>query len=181
MAQPSLIGVVLLMVYLLGGPDLITPENPAPRYKPLTPAMKQESSRAQMYSRQADILGREHLRTEEDVSKYLDQVERKIHEKLDERRQFYNHVRRETDPERLKGFRLLIKITNDEIKKLRLEKKDLANVLERSGVMKEQIEAEYAARREKIAREYYLTNKQKEDLGIAPPPKERVRQREWER
>ena len=36
--------------------------------------------------------------------------------------------------------------------------------------MKEQIEAEYAARREKIAREYYLTNKQKEDLGIAPPP-----------
>ena len=115
------------------------------------------------------------------MSKYLDQVERKIHEKLDERRQFYNHVRRETDPERLKGFRLLIKITNDEIKKLRLEKKDLANVLERSGVMKEQIEAEYAARREKIAREYYLTNKQKEDLGIAPPQKERIRYRDWER
>ena len=181
LAEPSLIGVVLLMVYLLGGPDLITPENPAPKYKPLTPAIKQESSRAQMYSRQADILGREHLRTEEDVSKYLDQVERKIHEKLDERRQFYNHVRRETDPERLKGFRLLIKITNDEIKKLRLEKKDLANVLERSGVMKEQIEAEYAARREKIAREYYLTNKQKEDLGIAPPPKERIRYRDWEK
>ena len=76
---------------------------------------------------------------------------------------------------------MLIKITNDEIKKLRLEKKDLANVLERSGVMKEQIEAEYAARREKIVREYYLTNKQKEDLGIAPTPKERIRQREWER
>ena len=47
--------------------------------------------------------------------------------------------------------------------------------------MKEQIEAEYAARREKITREYYLTNKQKEDLGIAPTPKERVRYRDWER
>jgi hypothetical protein len=51
-----------------------------------------------------------------------------------------------------------------EMKPLRRQIKDMHNVLERSGVMREMVEAEEKARREKLEREYFLTRSEKEEI-----------------
>ena len=44
-----LLTLVLTFVYLLGGPDLITPNDPAPKYQPITPEMREATRRCEMW------------------------------------------------------------------------------------------------------------------------------------
>ena len=53
--------------------------------------------------------------------------------------------------------------------KLRRKIADIKNVLERSGVMREMVEAEEKMRREKLEREYFLNPKEKAELKNTQP------------
>ena len=56
-----------------------------------------------------------------------------------------------------------------EMKPLRRQSSDIKNVLERSGVMREMVEAEEKMRREKLEREYFLYPKEKAELKNTMP------------
>ncbi len=152
-----MMALVLEFVYLLGGPDLISPQIPCLKYDPITPEMREATRKLELYSRQAVIMGREKLETAEDVTAYLDQTERQIQTTYQDRKTIYNQVRRCKDPEKLNQYHNQLKEMRTELRKLRRERSDMESLLEQSGMMKEWIEAEHSARHEKIRREYLST------------------------
>ena len=68
----------MTFVYLLGGPDLITPNDPAPKYQPITPEMREATRKCEMYSRQAVLMGQEDINTKEDADAFLERTEREL-------------------------------------------------------------------------------------------------------
>ena len=149
-----MMALVLECVYLLGGPDLVSPQNPCPKYEPITPEMREATRKLELYSRQAIIMGREKLGTAEDVKGYLDRTERHIQEIYEARKTIYNKVRHCKDPKQLKQYHGQLNEMRTELKQLRRERSDMESLLEQSGMMKEWIEAEHTARQEKIRREF---------------------------
>ena len=163
------LGLVLTFVYLLGGPDLITPEAPAPKYHPITPEMREATRKCEMYSRQAILMAKHNINTKEDADTFLEQTERSLMELERKRADLYNRIRRCDDPELKIQVQEEIHALSAEMKPLRRQIKDMHNVLERSGVMLEMIEAEEKARREKLEREYFLTRSERIEIQNAMP------------
>ena len=163
------LGLVLTFVYLLGGPDLITPEAPAPKYHPITPEMREATRKCEMYSRQAILMAKHNINTKEDADAFLEQTERTLMELERKRADLYNRIRRCDDPELKIQVQEEIHALSAEMKPLRIQIKDMHNVLERSGVMLEMVEAEEKARREKLEREYFLNPSEKEEMRNSVP------------
>ena len=149
-----MMALVFEFLYLLGDPDLISPQIPCPKYEPITPEMREATRKLELYSRQAVIMGREKLGTAEDVTAYLDRTERHIQEIYEARKTIYNKVRRCKDPEMLKQYHSQLNEMRIDLKQLRRDRTDMESLLEQSGMMKEWIEAEHTARQEKIRREF---------------------------
>lgn len=137
-----LLTLVLTFVYLLGGPDLITPNDPAPKYQPITPEMREATRRCEMYSRQAVLMGQEDINTKEDADAFLEKTERELMALERKRKDLYNRIRRCNDPEMKLQVQEEIHVLSAEMKPLRRQISDIKNVLERSGVMREIVEAE---------------------------------------
>lgn len=165
-----LLTLVLTFVYLLGGPDLITPENPAPKYQPITPEMREATRRCEMYSRQAILMGKENIHTKQDADAFLERTERDLMALERKRKGLYNRIRRCNDPEFKAQVQEEIHALSAEMKPLRRQISDIKNVLERSGVMQEMVEAEEKMRREKLEREYFLTHSEERFLKSTLPP-----------
>ncbi len=157
---PLLLCLVCLVIYLAGGPDYIgnlaKAQEPQPKYTPLTPEMQEARRFLQTVSRQAVIMGREKLGTKEDVDAFLDRLEGKIVTLERRRKDLYNSIRRCTDEDKCTAVKGEIHRISAELKCYRREQSDMSNLLERSGVLAEQVQAEEKARRQKIAREYFL-------------------------
>ena len=164
-----LLTLVLTFVYLLGGPDLITPNNPAPKYQPITPEMREATRKCEMYSRQAVLMGQEDINTKEDADAFLERTERELMALERKRKDLYNRIRRCNDPEIKLQVQEKIHALTAEMKPLRRHISDIKNVLERSGVMREMVEAEEKMRREKLEREYFLNSKEKAELKNTQP------------
>ena len=81
----------------------------------------------------------------------------------------YNRIRRCNDPEMKLQVQEEIHAMSAEMKPLRRQIADIKNVLERSGVMREMVEAEEKMRREKLEREYFLNPKEKAELKNTQP------------
>ena len=158
------LGLVLTFVYLLGGPDLITPEAPAPKYHPITPEMREATRKCEMYSRQAILMAKHNINTKEDADAFLEQTGRTLMALERKRADLYNRIRRCDNPELKIQVQEEIHALSAEMKPLRRQIKDMHNVLERSGVMLEMVEAEEKARREKLEREYFLNPSEKEEI-----------------
>lgn len=165
----ALLTLVLTFVYLLGGPDLITPNNPAPKYQPITPEMREATRRCEMYSRQAILMGKEDIHTKADADAFLERTERKLTELEQKRQQLRNSIRRCKNPEIKIHVQEKIHTLSAEMKPLRQQISDIKNVLERSGMMREMVKAEEKMRREKLEREYFLTQKEKAELKSTLP------------
>ena len=161
--------LVLTFVYLLGGPDLITPNDPAPKYQPITPEMREATRKCEMYSRQAVLMGQEDINTKEDADSFLERTERELMALERRRKDLYNRIRRPNDPEIKAQIQEEIHALTAEMKPLRRHISDIKNVLERSGVMREMVEAEEKMRREKLEREYFLNPKEKAELKNTQP------------
>ena len=164
-----LLTLVLTFVYLLGGPDLITPNDPAPKYQPITPEMREATRKCEMYSRQAVLMGQEDINTKEDADAFLERTERELMALERKRKDLYNSIRRCNDPEIKAQVQEEIHALTAEMKPLRRQIADIKNVLERSGVMREMVEAEEKMRREKLEREYFLYPKEKAELKNTMP------------
>lgn len=164
-----LLTLVLTFVYLLGGPDLITPNDPAPKYQPITPEMREATRKCEMYSRQAVLMGQEDINTKEDADAFLERTERELMALERKRKDLYNSIRRCNDPEIKAQVQEEIHALTAEMKPLRRQISDIKNVLERSGVMREMVEAEEKMRREKLEREYFLNPKEKAELKNTQP------------
>lgn len=164
-----LLTLVLTFVYLLGGPDLITPNDPAPKYQPITPEMREATRKCEMYSRQAVLMGQEDINTKEDADAFLERTERELIALERKRKDLYNSIRRCNDPEIKAQVQEEIHALTAEMKPLRRQISDIKNVLERSGVMREMVEAEEKMRREKLEREYFLNPKEKAKLKNTQP------------
>lgn len=172
MKMPPLFALICSFVYLLGGPDFIEPERHRPRYQPVTPEMREAARKCEMYSREARIMARENLGTKEDVDRYLDRLEEKIVELELKRQKLYNSIRKCRDEEKVATVREEIHAISKELSPLRREKKDLADLLERSGVIRELVKAEEQARRERIARECQLSPEERAYLGVHTTPEQ---------
>ena len=154
--KPSLLGLVCAFVALLGGPDLLAPEEPPERYEPLTPDMMEARNKMELYSRQAVLMGREHLETKEDCDRFLDRNEANLATLTRKRSDLYNGIRRCTKEETRRAVKAEIHAVSKEISIIRRESKDIRALLTRSGVMEQQVEAERIARMQKTWREYDL-------------------------
>ena len=163
---PPLLALLVEFIYLIGGPDLVAYDNPSPKYYPITPEMRETTRKLEMYSRQAIIMGREKLGTKEDVDDFLERTETQIVTLERKRKDLYNTIRRETDQKKIESVKQQISAISAELKPLRRTRTDMKKLLERSGVMKEQIEAEHKARREYIERNYKLTSRGFDEIGI---------------
>lgn len=141
---------------LLGGPDLLAPEELPERYEPLTPDMIEARNKMELYSRQAVLMGREHLETKEDCDRFLDRSEANIATLTHKRSDLYNGIRRCTKEETRRAVKAEIHAVSKEISIIRRESKDIRALLTRSGVMEQQVEAERIARMQKTWREYDL-------------------------
>ena len=85
------------------------------------------------------------------------------------RKDLNNSIRRCNDPEIKAEVQEEIHALTAEMKPLRQQISDIKNVLERSDVMREMVEAEEKMRREKLEREYFLYPKEKAELKNTMP------------
>ena len=122
-------------------------------YRPLSPEMRAALRKCDMYSRQAKLLCREHLQTDEDVLRYMDRCEKKIVELSDQRQKIYNKLRRCKDPEKTEKLKEERDKLTSQLKEVRQERKDLIDVLKRSDVLSEDIAREYAAQKRERQRQ----------------------------
>lgn len=127
-------------------------------YSPLSPEMKaylrDERKKCEMLSKTADIMGRENLRTGEDVMSYLEKTDGKMRQLIKDRKKLYYQAGKQENCEDKLFCLNQIDLINQQLSLYRYEKKCMINLLERSGVMKEMVENEMLMRREKREREY---------------------------
>ena len=131
--------------------------------------MREATRRCEMYSRQAVLMGKEDINTKEDADAFLERTERELMALERKRKDLYNSIRRCNDPEVKAEVQTAIHALTAEMKPLRRQSSDIKNVLERSGVMREMVEAEEKMRREKLEREYFLYPKEKAELKNTMP------------
>ena len=104
-----------------------------------------------------------------DADAFLERTERELIALEQKRKDLYNSIRRCNDPEMNLQVQEEIHALTAEMKPLRRQISDIKNVLERSGVMREIVEAEEKMRREKLEREYFLNPKEKAELKNTQP------------
>ena len=109
------------------------------------------------------------LYQKEDADAFLERTERELMALERRRKDLYNRIRRCNDPEVKAEVQTAIHALSAEMKPLRRQISDIKNVLERSGVMREMVEAEEKMRREKLEREYFLNAKEKAELKNTQP------------
>ncbi len=123
-----------------------------PRYQPITPEMKEAMRKCDEYSRQARLLGKEHLNTESDVKTFIEKCDNAIVDLSESRRGIYNKLRRCKDPDEIS----LLKVERDsltaQIKDLRNDRKTASQVLERHEIIKQDLERELKAQQKEKQR-----------------------------
>lgn len=133
------------------------PEQRGQPYTPLSPEMKEEmrdaAKKCEMYSRSAIILSREHLDTAPQCLDYMAANEKRIKELTKERKKLYYEISK-AGKDDLYPLQQKLGMINSEIALRRRENKDLTNVLERSELLPEMIQAEMQMRREKRQRDF---------------------------
>ncbi len=154
------LGNLIVFLLALTGWTAFLPPYKATR-KPATPLspemkawMRDESRKAEMYSKTAVIMARENLKTGEDGMNYLERVDIRIRELVRDRKKLYYQAAKEDNGEEKRFYLNQIDLINQQLKLYRYEKKCLVNLFERSGILKEMIENEIIMRREKRDREY---------------------------
>lgn len=164
-----LLTLVLTFVYLIGGPDLITPEDPYPKHYPITPEMREATRRCEMYSRQAKLMGHNNIQTYDEAVRFLRYCEDELVALERKRKAYYNQIRRCDDPELKAQVQSDIRDMTGVMRNIRRNIKDIKNVIERSVNMKAMVDAEEKAYGEKISREFWLTRAAREELQRALP------------
>ena len=115
---------------------------------------KDELLQIDKYSREARLLGRNNIETEEDLEKFMEGIESKMTaaiEKRTELRRVFNRVIPESEKEKLKEE---MKELTKELRELRSELKLCEDVRDRSGIIEEKLYAIDIERNEMEVKDY---------------------------
>ena len=152
--------ILALIILLSGGPDRFGfgrdfPQNEV-HHEPLTPKMQETRKYLDIVKRQTDLMEKRHLKTHEDIDRYLDGSESELQYFAERRQQARNKLRRCTDETTKEKLKSEIKEYTKHLQKIRRETRDLRALLLNEGEMLEMIKSEEEARRKDIMRKYYV-------------------------
>ncbi len=117
---------------------------PKKKHKPLSPEMREAGRMCDKYSECARLMGREHLRTEDDVKNYIEITTRQNNELSGCRNKVKNRLRREKNPVMIDELKAERSRLTEEISEKRKDLRTAELILERSEKVKEDIAIEQA-------------------------------------
>lgn len=120
----------LYYCYLLGELPKSRPNN-----KEMFEVMKEDLKKMEMYSKEADLLGGNHIETADDLSKYTERISAEFKSLAIERKKLRNTLRRMHDSQEMQPIKDKISGLSERMSKLRQNMKLCEDIAERSGVM----------------------------------------------
>lgn len=120
----------LYYCYLLGELPKSRPNN-----KEMFEVMKDDLKKMERYSKQADLLGRNHIETDTDLSAYTEQLSAKFKSLATQRKKLRNTLRRMHDSGEMQPIKDKISELSEQMSKLRRDMKLCEDIAERSGVV----------------------------------------------
>ncbi len=131
--RPKVIGLYALYIhycYLLKALPKSRPDN-----RELYAVMRDDLKKMERYSKEADLLGRNHIETDTDLSAYTGQISAKFKSLAIERQKLRNTLRRMRDTETMQPIKDQISDLSEQMAKFRKEMKLCEDIAERSGVV----------------------------------------------
>ena len=126
-------------------------------YQPLTPEMKAALRKCDEYSRQARLIGEEHLENTADAEKLIKKYDDKIERLCEERQKIRNKLRRCKDPDTINDLKEQRNALTSEIKEIRGKRFTAVQIIERADKIHEDVARETAAKKQE--RELYIRKK----------------------
>ena len=128
-------GLYLHYLYLLG-------YRPKKKHRPLSPEMREACRWCDKFSESVKLMAREHIRTTEDLQRYLETSDHQKSELIGCRNKVINRLRREKDPVRISELKAERSHLTGEISAIRKDLKTAAFTLERSEQARDDIKIE---------------------------------------
>ena len=128
-------GLYLHYLYLLG-------YRPKKKHRPLSPEMREACRWCDKFSESVRLMAREHIRTTEDLQRYIETSEHQKSELIGCRNKVINRLRREKDPVRINELKEDRASLSGEISRIRKEKKTAEFTLDRSEKVQDDITIE---------------------------------------
>lgn len=120
----------LYYCYLLGELPKSRPNN-----KEMFEVMKEDLKKMEKYSKEADLLGNNHIETAEDLSKYTERISAEFKSLAAQRKKLRNTLRRMHSSEEMQPIKDNISVLSERMGKLRQNMKLCEDIAERSGVV----------------------------------------------
>lgn len=120
----------LYYCYLLGELPKSRPDN-----KEMFEVMKEDLKKMERYSKEADLLGNNHIETAEDLSKYTERISAEFKSLATQRKKLRNTLRRMRNTEAMQPIKDTISDLSERMSKLRRDMKLCEDIAERSGVV----------------------------------------------
>ena len=121
---------------------------------PLTPEMKAALRKCDEYSRQARLIGEEHLETTADAEGLIKRYDDQIGRLCEDRQKIRNMLRRCKDPDTISNLKEQRNALSTEIKEIRGKRFTAVQIIERAEKIHEDVARETAAKRQE--REVYV-------------------------
>ena len=97
--------------------------------------MKEDLKKMEKYSKEADLLGGNHIETAEDLSRYSERISAEFKSLATQRKKLRNTLRRMRDTEAMQPLKDQISDLSERMGKLRKDMKLCEDIAERSGVV----------------------------------------------
>ena len=137
----GLYGLYLTYCYLLG----YLPKRS--NYRPLSPEMREACRMCDKYSEAVRLMARHHIRTEDDVNRFIAASKGELDSLIGERSKIINKLRRAKDPDRIAKFISERTDLTERITKARKDIKTAGFILEHSSKVREEVRIEQTYRR----------------------------------
>lgn len=128
-------GLYLHYLYLLG-------YRPKKKHRPLSPEMREACRWCDKFSESVRLMAREHIRTSEDLQRFIETSGHKKNELIGCRNKVINRLRREKDPERISDLKTERTRLTSEISSIRKDLKTAEFTLDRSEKVQGDIKIE---------------------------------------
>ena len=120
---------------------------------PLSPEMREECRKMEMYSRQNRLIVREKLETVADVKRYIENQNSILRDLDAERKKCYNRLRRCEDPEEIRGIKDKRDGITAKMYEVRKDRNTAKKIVESCEKMRENLKAEHLMQKEKYQRD----------------------------
>ena len=128
-------GLYLHYLYLLG-------YRPEKKHRPLSPEMREACRWCDKYSESVRLMAREHIRSTEDIQRYIETSDHKKSELIGCRNKVINRLRREKNPERISELKAERTRLTGEISEIRKSIRTAEFTLDRSEKVRNDIKIE---------------------------------------